>query len=93
MYFPVGTKQNINNNRKSYALKIWRIFLDLEAKFLLIKMIFLADSRFVPLFGKPNITKIEQVSGFNPNYKMRKLALLGAFAEMQIATICFVIII
>jgi hypothetical protein len=65
--------------------------LYLEANFLRIKRRFLADIRFVPLFGKLNIIKFEQVSGFNnPNYKMRKLALLGAFAELRKATISFV---
>jgi len=38
---------------------MWRIFLDLEAKFLFIKMKFLADIRFVSLFGKSNIIKFE----------------------------------
>jgi hypothetical protein len=65
--------------------------LDLEAKFLLIKMRFLADIRFVPVFGKPNVIKIEQVSGFNnPNYKTIKLTLLGAFVKLRMATISFV---
>jgi len=54
-------------------------------------MRFLADIRFVPLFGIPNIIKFEQVSDFNnPNYKMRKRTLLGAFAKLRIATVGFV---
>ena len=77
--------------RESYSLKIQKKFLDLEAKFLHIKMRFLADIRFVPLFAIPNILKFELVSDFNnPNYKMRKLTHLGAFAKLQIATIGFV---
>ena len=51
----------------------------------------LVDIRFVPLDGKPNIIKFEQVSSFsNPNYKMRKLVLLGTFAKLRIATFSFV---
>jgi hypothetical protein len=37
------------------------------------------------------MSKFEEVSGFNnPSYKMRKLALLGTFAKLRIATISFV---
>ena len=91
MFFPVDTEQNLNSNHKIYAIKIRTILLDLEAKFLRIKMRLLVDIRFVPLDGKPNIIKFEQVSSFsNPNYKMRKLVLLGTFAKLRIATFSFV---
>jgi hypothetical protein len=53
--------KHLNSNRNSSAIEILRIFWDLGAKFLLIKMRFLADIRFVPLEGKPNIIKFEHV--------------------------------